>query len=250
MPSMGSSTSADVGRGSGIAVTALILPGSIPAGRAGTAILPRMSPSLAIGSAPGPWGPIHVAASTAGVVAIDILAPPDEFVAELERRFGRAAVGGSASGRADDHLRRGLAATAAFLDGDGAAFDGLAVDLSDRPAWDRAVLDAVRAVPWGTTSSYGAIAAAIGRRGAARAVGGAVGRNPISLAIPCHRIIAGDGSIGGYGGGWWGSRELRLDLKRDLLRREGTIAPDRRSGPINPDRASVARATPEPAPRR
>jgi O-6-methylguanine DNA methyltransferase len=92
------------------------------------------------------------------------------------------------------------------------------------------VLDAVRAVPWGSTASYGSIAAAIGRRGAARAVGGAVGRNPISLAIPCHRIVAADGSLGGYGGGWWGSRELRLELKRDLLRREGSDVRDRPSG--------------------
>ncbi len=79
----------------------------------------------------------------------------------------------------------------------------------------------MRAIPWGSTASYGSIAVAIGRRGAARAVGGAIGRNPISLAIPCHRVIAGDGTLGGYGGGWWGSRELRLGLKRELLEREG-----------------------------
>ena len=73
----------------------------------------------------------------------------------------------------------------------------------------------------GTTASYGEIARIIGRPGAARAVGGAVGRNPISLAIPCHRVIAGDGSLGGYGGGWWGGRQAGLDLKRELLDREG-----------------------------
>ena len=132
-----------------------------------------------------------------------------------------------------DALRR-------FLAGDGSAFDGLALDLEDRPPWDRAVLGAVRAVPWGTTSSYGEVAAAIGRRGAARAVGGAVGRNPISLAIPCHRIIAGDGSLGGYGGGWWGSRELRLGLKWDLLAREGTVV---EAGQRIADRETVAQAT-------
>jgi methylated-DNA-[protein]-cysteine S-methyltransferase len=103
------------------------------------------------------------------------------------------------------------------------AFADLPLDLEDRPAWDRAVLGAVREIPWGATSSYGGIASTIGRRGAARAVGGAVGRNPISLAIPCHRVIAGDGSLGGYGGGWWGSRELRLDLKRELLGLEGAV---------------------------
>jgi O-6-methylguanine DNA methyltransferase len=184
-------------------------------------------------------------------VAIDILAPPEEFLAELARRFGSRALrspGGAASDAALAHLRAGLAAVDAFLAGDRRAFDALVVDLADRPAWDRAVLGAVRDVAWGTTSSYGRIAAAIGRRGAARAVGGAVGRNPISLAIPCHRIIAGDGTLGGYGGGWWGSRELRLELKRDLLAREGTILTDHAAAaprPSSADSRFVAQATPE-----
>lgn len=191
-------------------------------------------------SVPGPRGPIHVAASHRGAVAIDLLTPTDEFAAELERRFGRPGRFVPARAAAGQ-LRAAVDALRRFLAGDGSAFHGLALDLEDRPAWDRAVLGAVRAVPWGTTSSYGGIAAAIGRRGAARAVGGSVGRNPISLAIPCHRVIAGDGSLGGYGGGWWGSRELRLDLKRELLAREGTFIGD---SPI------VAQATPGARPPR
>ena len=195
-------------------------------------------PAVAIDTVSGPWGPIHVAATEHGVVAIDILAPPDEFRAQLGARLGRLSeVDAGAPAAA---LARGLAAVRAFLAGDTHAFDGLPLDLRDRPEWDRAVLDAVRALPWGETSSYGGIAIAIGRRGAARAVGGAVGRNPISLAIPCHRVIAGDGTLGGYGGGWWGSRELRLGLKRNLLAREGTVVPDRTH---NADRAIVAQAT-------
>jgi O6-methylguanine-DNA--protein-cysteine methyltransferase len=50
-----------------------------------------------------------------------------------------------------------------------------------------------------------------------------VGRNPVSLLIPCHRVIAADGGIGGYGGDGWGSREERLAMKRDLLLREGVV---------------------------
>lgn len=66
----------------------------------------------------------------------------------------------------------------------------------------------------------------IGKAGAARAVGGAVGRNPLGLVIPCHRVIAGDGGLGGYGGGWWGGRATGLQLKRELLAREGvTVRP-------------------------
>jgi methylated-DNA-[protein]-cysteine S-methyltransferase len=66
----------------------------------------------------------------------------------------------------------------------------------------------------------------IGRAGAARAVGGSVGRNPIGIIVPCHRVIAGDGTLGGYGGDAWGSREARLELKRSLLALEGVaVAP-------------------------
>ncbi len=79
----------------------------------------------------------------------------------------------------------------------------------------------MRELPPGATASYGDVARMIGKPGAARAVGGAVGRNPIGLAIPCHRVIAGDGTLGGYGGGWWGGRQAGLELKRELLAREG-----------------------------
>ena len=91
-------------------------------------------------------------------------------------------------------------------------------DLADRPAWDRHVLEAVAGVPWGSTVSYGEIARRVGAPRAARAVGGAVGRNPIGLLIPCHRVIAADGTIGGYGGDAWGSREDRLEIKRCVAR--------------------------------
>jgi methylated-DNA-[protein]-cysteine S-methyltransferase len=77
-------------------------------------------------------------------------------------------------------------------------------------------------------TSYGRVARRIGRAGAARAVGGAVGRNPIGLLIPCHRVIAGDGSLGGYGGAWFGTREALLEVKRTLLELEGVALPARR----------------------
>jgi len=105
----------------------------------------------------------------------------------------------------------------------------LPLDLDDRPEWDRTVLAEVREIPLGATAGYGEIARRIGRPGAARAVGGAVGRNPIALLIPCHRVIAGDGSLGGYGGDAWGGREEGLVIKRELLLREG-ITPGRTRG--------------------
>ena len=169
-----------------------------------------------------PWGPIHVATSASAVVGIAILAPREPFVADVTRRTGREPVD-----RGCDLLDAAVAALESFLAGEPGALQGLPLDLANRGAWDRDVLAGVRRLGWGEVTSYGRLARAIGRRGAARAVGGAVGRNPIGLAIPCHRIVAGDGSLGGYGGDWFGSREELLAIKRELLDREGVRLPTR-----------------------
>jgi methylated-DNA-[protein]-cysteine S-methyltransferase len=71
----------------------------------------------------------------------------------------------------------------------------------------------LRAIPYGSTVSYAELARRIGRPGASRAVGSANGRNPIAIVVPCHRVIAADGTLGGYGGG--------LDRKEWLLELEG-----------------------------
>lgn len=185
---------------------------------------------LAIGSVDAPWGPLRLAATGRGLVALEQRVPEDELVVRLARRFG-SVTPAPASSPAAAHLAAGIAAANRFLDGDLRAFDGLPVDLDDRPAWDRRVLGAVRAIPPGATASYGEIARMIGSPGAARAVGGAVGRNPVGLAVPCHRVIAGDGTLGGYGAGWWGGRQAGLELKRELLAREGVQARTRRENP-------------------
>jgi methylated-DNA-[protein]-cysteine S-methyltransferase len=168
-----------------------------------------------------PWGPIHLAASRDAVVGLAVLSPREPFVADVARRTGREP---SPGGR-NPLLDRAVAAVVAFLDGDPAMLESLPLDLADRGAWDRNVLGGVRTLRWGEVTSYGRLARSIGRRGAARAVGGAVGRNPIGLAIPCHRVIAGDGSIGGYGGDWFGSRDELLAIKRELLAIEGVSLP-------------------------
>lgn len=78
------------------------------------------------------------------------------------------------------------------------------------------VWQALLDVPLGHTSSYGELARAIGKPKAARAIGGAVGKNPISFIVPCHRILASDGGIGGY---YWG-----LEMKQAMLNWEATKA--------------------------
>lgn len=87
------------------------------------------------------------------------------------------------------------------------------LDLSAGTDFQRRVWAELRKIETGATRSYGDIAAAVGNPRAVRAVGGACGANPIPLLIPCHRVLAADGRIGGFSGG--------LDRKRELLRREG-----------------------------
>ncbi len=92
-------------------------------------------------------------------------------------------------------------------------------------AFERRVWSALKRIPYGQTRTYGEVARAIGRPGAARAVGTANGRNPVPIVIPCHRVVAAGGKLGGFGGG--------LSLKKDLLRLEashstlpGTVRPE------------------------
>ena len=87
---------------------------------------------------------------------------------------------------------------------------------AEGPEFDKKVWKALLDIPFGTTTSYGAVAKRIGSPTAARAVGKANGANPIALIVPCHRVIGADGSLTGYGGG--------LPLKRKLLEHEARVS--------------------------
>jgi methylated-DNA-[protein]-cysteine S-methyltransferase len=103
------------------------------------------------------------------------------------------------------------AALDAYFAGDLRVIDGMDVDPEGTP-FQRRVWAALRTIPAGTTWSYAALARAVDHPTATRAVGAANGRNPVALVVPCHRVIASDGTLGGYGGG--------LEMKRWLLRHE------------------------------
>jgi len=145
--------------------------------------------------------------------------------------FGRARLTRQLAARYPDAPRRrardpfGLSAKLrAYLAGDLAAVDRIAVETGGTPFQQR-VWRALRRIPVGRTMSYGALARALGVGTAARAVGAANGRNPISLVVPCHRLVGGDAALTGYGGGLW--------RKRWLLRHEGArprAATARRAG--------------------
>lgn len=87
------------------------------------------------------------------------------------------------------------------------------LELTGTP-FQRAVWGALETIPYGATRSYGEIAARIGRDRAMRAVGLAVGRNPVPIVVPCHRVIGADGSLTGYGGGL-ATKQALLELEKD-----------------------------------
>jgi len=94
------------------------------------------------------------------------------------------------------------------------------LDLSGLSPFHRRVLQATRRIPYGRTATYGDLARRVGRPRAARAVGQAMARNPVPLVVPCHRVVAAGGGLGGFGGGL-GGFSGGLALKRRLLALEG-----------------------------
>jgi methylated-DNA-[protein]-cysteine S-methyltransferase len=116
-------------------------------------------------------------------------------------------------GAAPASLKRALAA---YFGGDIDALAEIETATAGTP-FQREVWKALRAIPAGTTISYGQLATKLGRTGASRAVGAANGANPIPIVVPCHRVIGADGSLTGFGSG--------LPRKRWLLDHEARFAP-------------------------
>ena len=127
----------------------------------------------------------------------------------------------------DPLLASAAAQLRAYFAGESSHFD-LPLDLQGTP-FQCAVWQALLGIAPGALSSYGAIAAAVGSTSAVRAVGGAVGRNPLSVIVPCHRVVGRDGSMTGYAGG--------VPRKQALLALEGAL----RSAPA-PGRDDACRA--------
>jgi methylated-DNA-[protein]-cysteine S-methyltransferase len=105
-------------------------------------------------------------------------------------------------------LRRRLRS---YLAGSREAFPD-ALDLSPATSFQRQVWEITRLIPYGETRSYSWVAEQLGKAGAVRAVGQALGRNPLPIIVPCHRVVAKDGRLGGYSGG--------VEMKRHLLNLE------------------------------
>jgi methylated-DNA-[protein]-cysteine S-methyltransferase len=173
---------------------------------------------------PTPLGRMTLAASPAGLAGAWF-----EGQQHLPPELASDAAGGSAARWPAQPSHPVLVEAARQI---GAYFDGtlndfdLPLDLSAGTAFQQAVWQALRALPRGRTCSYSDLSERIGRPAAVRAVGGAIGRNPISLIVPCHRVIGAAGALTGYAGG--------LARKTALLQGEGALPAPGRSSRPNP----------------
>lgn len=137
------------------------------------------------------FGTVWIARGPKGLVAVDSSADEPAFCHELERLWTRDVQ------YAPDALAGIAQQFQEYFAGDRRIFDVL-IDLSEVPRFQRMVLEAVAQVPYGEVASYGEIARQLGMPSAARAVGTAVATNPLSIVIPCHRIVRSDGTPGEY----------------------------------------------------
>ena len=155
-----------------------------------------------------PIGEIWLACSERGLVAVEWDSKRSELLDYLTRRL---------KSPVEENPRRLTHTTSRlreYLAGKRRRFT-IAIDWSLMRPFQREALLATFAIPYGQTSTYGEIAAQIGRPRAARAIGRAEATNPMPLVIPCHRVLGSDGKLRGYGGG--------LEIKKWLLRMEGAV---------------------------
>ena len=157
-----------------------------------------------------PLGVLWVAVTERGLAAVEWDSAKQDFDAYLTKRLKRPAI------LSPEQTCLPLLELTSYLRGDHRAFS-FPIDWSLLRPFQRAVLQAIYAIPYGETRTYAEIAAQIGRVHAYRAVGRANATNPMPLVIPCHRVIGTDGKLHGYGGG------EGLKTKEWLLRLEGAV---------------------------
>lgn len=150
-----------------------------------------------------PLGPLLLAATAGGLAGV--------WFTDQRHRPAEAAVAGWGDGTGHSVLATAAAQLGCYFEGHPMAFD-LPLDLSAGTPFQQSVWQALLAIPAARTHSYTEIAHRVGRPAAVRAVGTAIGRNPLSIVVPCHRVLGAGGALTGYAGG--------LDRKAALLRLE------------------------------
>ena len=146
--------------------------------------------------------PTLVRTQTASPLGTVILAASDQGLAGLWFDGQQHQPDDSHWARMPEHpvLKQACAQLDDWFAGRRSGFD-LPLDLQTGTAFQQSVWQALLRIPRGATTSYGQLSAGIGRPAAVRAVGAAIGRNPISVIVPCHRVVGADGSLTGYAGG-------------------------------------------------
>ena len=154
-----------------------------------------------------PVGWVGILASDRGLRRLSLKPTPHEAMEDL----GPEVEGTDQEPTSMVHIQRCLEK---FLEGDGAALDEIDLDLAGAPSFFAAAWEACRRIPPGETRSYAWLAAEAGSPLAVRAAGQAMARNPLALVIPCHRVIASNGDLRGYGAGGLGVKARLLELER------------------------------------
>jgi len=146
--------------------------------------------------------------SNAGIQRITLPQPTEEQARSLVKSHVNEAV------FAPDYFNRLTEKLKAYFRGEKVDFKET-IDLSEATPFQQKVWHATRLIPYGRTFSYLKIACEIGKPGAARAIGQALGKNPLPIIVPCHRVLSSDGGLGGFTGG--------IEMKQYLLKLEGVL---------------------------
>ena len=168
----------------------------------------KTAPVIRWGEMHSPLGRLFIAAGPRGLCAVDFGRAKEEFLARFDAEARLENDPGA--------LEPVVAQLRQYFSGARSRFD-LRFDLSALTTFQRSVLRTARRIAPGTIWTYQQVARAMGRPKSSRPVGQALARNPLPIVIPCHRVIASDGSLGGYSGG------SGLEAKRWLLRLEGAL---------------------------
>jgi len=153
--------------------------------------------------------PLGVCAIVWGDDGIVGLRLPESSEAKARARLARRHPG-AAEGTPPPDIRRGIERIQALLRGESADLSGIRLDLRGVSDFERRVYEIARTIPPGSTLTYGEIAARIGDRLLARDVGQAMGRNPFPIVVPCHRVTAAGGKLGGFSAPGGGETKLKL----------------------------------------